>query len=187
MTVLARACGAAFGRPDIAGPDRLATATDTRSVSEDPNAERLLKKSHKTIIMLSGSAGRPAMTDFESRCHERGLASVMTCDYRNFAHGRRQFVTEHRRDILLISLETPLTKPHAGELLAHLPTYTDLLRYRAAYDGAPAAIALVVNSMRLAATIGEHKNMDPGNPQVSGHGRAMYAADTLRRVQGPAI
>ncbi len=181
MILLARAYSATF---EYAG---LTLSQDLADIANEPlwfgkvALDRALF-SDMTIIALSSGLGRPALTDLESRCHESGLANIMTCDYRNFAHGRHQFLVERAGNerTVIVSLEHPAVRQDAADLLMLLPPeHTPVIRLSTDRTDVSAAIELVISSMILTREIAWHLGADPGQPEVSDFGRRMYASKSL--------
>ena len=134
-----------------------------------------------SIIALSAVWGAPALADFESRCAESGIATVMTTDFRNFAHGRHQWLVERSDSTAILSLEYPGVGEDAASLISLMPTHIPVIRVRSSRAAGPAAsLDLVVSLMYVVGEIASARGLDPGDPVVSDFGRRMYHMDSLR-------
>ena len=132
--------------------------------------------SSRTIVALSAGWGTPALWDFESRCAESGLASVMATDWRNFSHGRHQWLVERGPETCILSLEYSDVAEDADRFLALVPPEIPVVRIRAERTlGPAAAMELVVSSMYQVGEMARCWGIDPGQPRVSDFGRRMYA------------
>ena len=77
---------------------------------------------HEHVIVLYGPSTVSAAVDLESKFHEAGLASVQLADFRNFAHGRHNWIAKNREGTAVIALVTPATKSIADATLDILHT-----------------------------------------------------------------
>ena len=73
-------------------------------------------KNIRTVVALYDSIGKTAAIDLESKLIEAGLTNVQLADYRNFAHGRHNWIGKNLEDVGVISLINPecntLAKKH---------------------------------------------------------------------------
>ena len=60
-----------------------------------------------TLILLYDYWGKTAALDTESKMVEAGLANVQIADYRNFAHGRHNWLDKNSKMVNLLTLITP--------------------------------------------------------------------------------
>lgn len=135
----------------------------------------------RTLLVLAQGWAYPAALDFETRFAEAGLANVAVTDFRNFAHGRHNWLSLHSEDTGIISLETSSTQPEAARMLKHIPGNIEILRVQSSREGPAATIELVKTVMGLAGESARTKGIDPGRPSVSDFGRRLYRAGSIRR------
>jgi hypothetical protein len=75
-------------------------------------------------LALYGDWARPAAVDLESKFGEAGLAGVTPADYRNFAHGRHNWIAKKGSDTTIIAFVTPASEMLAKKTLQLLPEST---------------------------------------------------------------
>ena len=61
----------------------------------------------KTLVVLHDDWGKAAAVDAESKMHEAGLANVQLSDYRNFAHGRHNWLDKAPAETCVVAMITP--------------------------------------------------------------------------------
>ena len=80
-----------------------------------------------TVLILHDGWGRAAAVDAETRLSEAGLAGTQLADYRNFAHGRHNWLDKNRDRTGIIAFVTPGCDRLAARTLCLIPdTDTDL-------------------------------------------------------------
>lgn len=159
-----RAFGTPAARPEIV----MASAV----VHETSTAEPKLKPAY--YLALYGGWGRPAAVDLESKLSEAGLAGVMLADYRNFAHGRHNWIDKQGEHSTVVAFVTPESAPLATKTLALLPASTRVIRLETKLEGALGSLALLLQVFQLTAAVGKSVGIDPGRPGVPGYGRRIY-------------
>ncbi|MDP3072365.1 MAG: hypothetical protein Q8N18_18885 [Opitutaceae bacterium] len=125
-------------------------------------------------LALFGGWARPAATDLESKLSEAGLGSVMLADYRNFAHGRHNWIHKRGEQTVVIAFLTPESEPLARRTLALLPASVRVLRLTTQSEGAAGTLELLLQVFRVTEAIGKKVGIDPGRPGVPGYGRRIY-------------
>ena len=145
---------------------------DDNGLSVALNASRLAKAD--TIIALSSGWGRPAAIDLESKCSESGIANVLISDFRNFAHGRHNWLKTRAASTAIVSLEDGDNTRLATSILQLLPEQVQQYRLFSDRDGPSAAIDLVSQVLHLVGSLGAASGIDPGRPSVEKFGRKMY-------------
>lgn len=125
-------------------------------------------------LALFGGWGRPAATDLESKFSEAGLGGVMLADYRNFAHGRHNWIDKRGDQSAVVAFITPDSATLAAKTLALLPASTRIIRLETRREGPVGAIALMLDAFRLTLFAGRQVGIDPGRPGVPGYGRRIY-------------
>jgi len=148
---------------------RLARSADTFSPKALGRAEVT-----PYFLALFGGWGRPAATDLESKLSEAGLAGVMLADYRNFAHGRHNWIDKRGDASTVVAFITPDSEALAKKTLALLPESTRILRLTTDQEGGLGALALLLQVFDLTAAVGRGVGIDPGRPGVPTYGRRIY-------------
>jgi hypothetical protein len=137
--------------------------------------ESLLKIGlRRHVLVLFNELSKPAAVDIESKLSEVGLASVQLADFRNFAHGRHNWLDKYPSDTLMISIEIDEDQLLAARTLRLLPADIPVLRLKvplALHLGSILAISAI---MRLTGVFGKMRGLDPGRPGVPGYGSRVY-------------
>ncbi len=127
----------------------------------------------QTVVVLYGGHTKPAAADFESRFTEAALGCVQLADYRNFAHGRHNWLAQHSESSAVLAISSPQDDQVADRTLALLPKYIPQLKI-SVQAGVAGVIAAICQSIFLAHVAGVQRQVDPGRPQVPGFGRKLY-------------
>ena len=127
-----------------------------------------------TIVVLHDSWGKTAAIDAESKFTEAGLVSVQLADYRNFAHGRHNWLDKNGDRTGVIALVTPRYSKLATRTLNLIPKSIPVVELRANSDGPTASLNLLVKIMYAVKFFGDVQGIDPGKPKVAEFGRKMY-------------
>jgi hydroxymethylpyrimidine pyrophosphatase-like HAD family hydrolase len=125
-------------------------------------------------LALFGGWGRPAAIDLESKFSEAGLGGVMLADYRNFAHGRHNWIDKRGSHTTVVSFITPESAALAKKTLALLPTSTRIIKLATELEGSVGALALLMDVFRLTMYVGQLVGIDPGRPGVPDYGSRIY-------------
>ena len=126
------------------------------------------------FIVLYGGWGAPAAYDFESKCSEAGLMSMQFVDYRNFAHGRHNWIDKNRDTTMIVALITPEDKAICIKTIQKVPDNVPILYLETKNTECEAAIELLINVFYLVDYLGEFKGIDPGQPHVPDYGSKLY-------------
>lgn len=126
------------------------------------------------FIVLYGGWGAPAAYDLESKCSEAGLMSMQFVNYRNFAHGRHNWIDKNRDSTMLVVLVTPDDKTVCKKTLDKLPDYLPIVSLETKYKGSLAAIDLLIKVFYFVDYLGELREIDPGKPHVPDYGSKLY-------------
>ena len=133
------------------------------------------------MLIIHDSYGRPAAIDAESKLHEAGLLSVQLADYRNFAHGRHNWLAKHPKTLLL-ALVTPRNTKLAAATIDKIPDSVSMCCMHAGMDGPVAALNLLVAVFHVVKFFGISRGIDPGSPKPPKFGRALYHMDVSKYV-----
>ena len=126
------------------------------------------------LIVLYGGWGTPAAYDFESKCSEAGLMSLQFVNYRNFAHGRHNWIDKKKDSTMIVALVTPDDKSICGKTLQKLPDYLLTVHFETKNTGSIAALELLIKVFYFVDYLGELKKIDPGQPHVPDFGSKLY-------------
>lgn len=127
-----------------------------------------------TVVCLFDNWGKTAAVDIESKLVEAGLVNVQMADYRNFAHGRHNWLDKNKEKTGLIAFVTPGCDTLANKTLKLIPEYTPTLALSTNYEGPIGAISLLIQIFHIVKFFGDVRNIDPGRPGVADFGRKIY-------------
>ena len=127
-----------------------------------------------TIVCLYDNWGKTAAIDAESKLIESGLINVQLADYRNFAHGRHNWLDKNKEKTCLIALVNPNCEQLANKTMKLIPDYTPKITISTNYEGPIATISLLIQIFYIVKFFGKVKNIDPGRPGVADFGRKIY-------------
>ena len=164
MVWLARAYSEALSFPyEVPRFDRLGSYDEPEGLSRT-----------KTVSVVYDYWGKAAAVDMESKLVEAGLANVQTSDYRNFAHGRHNWLDKAGDKTCVVALVTPNSCRLADRTLGLLPRSTPVVRLSSSFDGPAAAIDLTLQAFKLVGLFGRARDIDPGRPGIKDFGRKLY-------------
>lgn len=127
-----------------------------------------------TIVCLYDNWGKTAAADLESKLVEAGLVNVQLADYRNFAHGRHNWLDKNKEKTCLLALVNPNCEQLANKTMKLIPEYTPKITISTNYEGPIATISLLIQIFYVVKFFGEIRNIDPGRPGVADFGRKIY-------------
>lgn len=128
----------------------------------------------RTLLVLHDYWGKSAAADAESKLSEAGLANVQLADYRNFAHGRHNWLDKAGDETCVAAMITPECGRLAARTLELLPDGVPVVKMSTEFDGPVAAIDLTLQVFRLVGFFGALRGIDPGRPGVADFGRKLY-------------
>ena len=137
-----------------------------------PNYSQIINKD--TLFFLYGGRGLPAAQDAESKFSEAALANIQMVDYRNFAHGRHNWIAKRNSSTGIVALITPSEKEIARNTLKFLPEETSVVELETEYEGPIGCIDLLLQIFKLVNYFGESKKIDPARPNIPAFGRRLY-------------
>lgn len=151
--------------------------------SEQKFYEDLTKQLEKfsdkeTIVLLYDNWAKIAAIDAESKLVEAGLINVQLSDYRNFAHGRHNWLDKNKEKTALLALVVPQSKQLATKTLKLIPGYIATSSISTNYDGPIASLALLIQVLFLVKFISNVRKIDPGRPRIAAFGRKIYHLQT---------
>ena len=128
----------------------------------------------QTLVVLYGPSTRVAALDLESRFSEAALQNVSTADYRNFAHGRHNWLAKRPDSTAVLAFVTSADRALASETIALIPNPVPIISVNVPFTGATACVAALARVMHIALSAGKARGIDPGRPGVPPFGRQIY-------------
>ena len=133
----------------------------------------------ETFLVLYGGWGYPAAVDLESKFTESGLGRIQLADYRNFAHGRHQWINIRPDETAIIALITDDETEMAHKTLNLIPPNIPVLKIYSQRSGPLSSLELVCKGFLLVHELSKIRGIDPGKPKVSIYGRKIYHLSLL--------
>ena len=134
-----------------------------------------------TLIILSGSWGKTAALDLESKLTEAALANASVTDFRNFGHGRHYWLASRGARTRVVLFVTPEDRRVADRTLSTLPPEALPVVLSTEDRGPAGALDLLYQAMHLIQVLADHQNVDPGRPHIPRFGRRLYNSGATRR------
>lgn len=138
---------------------------------------------NETIIILFGNWGMPVAIDLESKCTEAALCNVSLSDFRNFAHGRHNWLAKKIDHSALIAIVTDDENDLADKTLSLLPKQLLKTKISSKHNGAIGCIDLLIQSLLLIKFIGLKLGVDPGKPRIPDYGRNLYNLNYINTLR----
>lgn len=133
-----------------------------------------------TLVVLHGPSTQPAAVDLESKFVEAALGDVHVADYRNFAHGRHQWLARRGQSTGVLALIAPGDADLADRTLNYLPPAVPVARIAVGGSFEEQSIGALVRGLEVAGFAGAARGIDPGSPKVSAFGRKLYHLNAYR-------
>ncbi|GAA4149417.1 hypothetical protein GCM10022217_01280 [Chryseobacterium ginsenosidimutans] len=127
-----------------------------------------------TFKLLFADWSLPVAIDIESKFSEAALGNVLLSDYRNFGHGRHNWLDKRGSNTAIIALITPEDKELALKTLALIPSNIPVLKIETSTIGSMSSIDLLIKSFYLTDLMGDIQSIDPGRPGVPDYGSKLY-------------
>jgi hydroxymethylpyrimidine pyrophosphatase-like HAD family hydrolase len=142
---------------------------------------RLFKQEHEDqshFIIVYAPSLKCAAIDFETRCHESGLAYVQLADLRNFAHGRHFGAYKNKQDSHVLILSDDKLKDMALETYSLVKDCltSSLLSFGPHSENTQ--LNAIFFSMLAFGAIAEKKQQEPNIVDVPDFGRSLYQLAT---------
>lgn len=135
------------------------------------------------FIVLYGRYGEPVALDIESKLSEAGLGAVLLSDYRNFGHGRHNWIDKRGEKTCVITIMTPSDELLARKTIGFLPDTVSVLSIESTLDSVLAPIDLIWKSFYLVSELGTVRGIDPGRPGVPDYGTELYNLNYSKLVK----
>jgi hydroxymethylpyrimidine pyrophosphatase-like HAD family hydrolase/fructoselysine-6-P-deglycase FrlB-like protein len=134
--------------------------------------KRLLKK--ESVIILYGKWSKPVAIDVESKTTEAGLVNTQIADFRNFAHGRHNWLAKHMSSTGILALTTPEDEQIADKTLRIIPDSIPKVTLSTKRSNSVGTLELLIKTMCMIYDFGRSRNIDPGRPGVPSFGSRLY-------------
>ena len=153
----------------------LESATDYE-FSDELFQEQILKaaKGKSNVIVLHGPCGKAGALDLESKCTEGAVIASSATDYRNFAHGRHNWINRFGEDSVIIAFVGPKESTLAQKTLELVPTNVPRIVVPLGNDFALAQALAIYYSINIAGWLGDLHGLDLGRPKIPEFGRKLY-------------
>ena len=135
------------------------------------------------FVVLYGRYGEPIACDLESKFSEAGLGAVLLSDYRNFGHGRHNWIDKQGEKTCVITIITPSDRLLVSKTVDCLPDTIPVLSIETSLNGTEGTLDLLWRSFYLVSSIGEARNIDPGKPGVPDYGTDLYNLNYVKLVK----
>lgn len=148
--------------------------TDLRNLAHysQRDAKKLIERDH--LIVLHGSSTRAAALDFESKMSEAGLSSVQLADYRNFAHGRHNWIAKKTNSTGVLALYSREDREIAEKTIQILKTVCPVTAVTIDGPSSLASLVALPSVFEITKLAGVFRQIDPGRPGVPPFGRQIY-------------
>lgn len=134
----------------------------------------------ETIIVLYGPSVSSAAVDLESKFSEAALGNIQLADFRNFAHGRHNWLAKRESKTGVVAIYSKKERDVAEKTLRLIPSRVPIVRICPTNVGPAASIAALVAVLHLVGIAGNQLGIDPGRPGVPIFGRKIYSLRVLR-------
>ena len=127
-----------------------------------------------SLIVLYGTGMEAAACDVESKFTEAALGSVQISDFRNFAHGRHNWLAKRGKQTAVIAFANDRDLEIARKTGRLIPPSVPSSVFHFPGDAVSSAIGAVLTGFFLTGIAGEVRGIDPGRPGVPQFGRRLY-------------
>lgn len=130
---------------------------------------------HKeTLVVLYGRGTNLGAFDLESKFIEAALGNIQLADFRNFAHGRHNWLAKRGSTSAILAIYSNEDKSIAEKTLSLLPKDIPVGRIFFETTKNIAPLASLIFALYATKWAGEVHNIDPGRPGVPDFGRRLY-------------
>jgi hydroxymethylpyrimidine pyrophosphatase-like HAD family hydrolase len=139
-----------------------------------------------TLVVLYGPSVSTAALDLESKFSEAALGNVQIADFRNFAHGRHNWLAKRGSKTGVLAICADDEQNLCERTLRLIPHAVPVARICLPSVGPTASVAALVAVFHIVAAAGERHGIDPGRPGIPTFGRRIYGLRALRNLNKPA-
>lgn len=148
----------------------------------------------ETIIVLHGGITTPSAVDLESKFSEAALGNIQLVDYRNFAHGRHNWLVQRDGTTGIIALIGEKENKIAEKTLGHVPDFIPVVKEQFTDDNVKGLLESYAYVFCLTKKAGIINKINPGNPTIYEFGRKLYHINykigdnkLLKRLKGDPV
>ena len=134
--------------------------------------EQVLPKN--MLFAFYGKWGKPAAFDLESKLVESALRLVQLSDYRNFAHGRHNWLAKRGDETGIVAFMTKDERSIAEKTISLLPADIPVAKVQTEKQGPIATIELLAQVLLLTKIFGEYCGIDLAHPHIPAFGRTLF-------------
>lgn len=127
-----------------------------------------------TISALYSGWSSPAAFDLESKFTEAALGNVQITDYRNFGHGRHNWLDKRGDNTCVLLFISPQCKPLAKMMIEIIPPSIPIIALESDKEELFSSLSFVLGVFELVKIFGDLLEINPGRPKVADFGRKMY-------------
>lgn len=139
----------------------------------NPNEIPIFLK-NRTICALYSHWASPAAFDLESKFSEAALGNVQITDYRNFGHGRHNWLDKKGESTCVILFITPDCKLLAKKTMEIIPSEIPIIKIETSHEKFYGTLSLLLGVFDFVKTFGDLCGINPGKPKVAEFGRKLY-------------
>ncbi|MBI4446311.1 MAG: sucrose-6-phosphate hydrolase [Acidobacteria bacterium] len=140
----------------------------------------------ETLLVLYGPSVASAAFDLESKFSEAALGNVQLADFRNFAHGRHNWLAKRGSRTGVLAICAKDERDLCDKTLRLIPQTIPVTKICVSRVGPTASVAALIPVLHLVGAAGRRLGIDPGKPGVPTFGRRIYNLRALRRLTKPA-
>ena len=143
-----------------------------------------------TTLVLYGPSTRIGAIDLESKFTEAALGNLQIADYRNFAHGRHNWLAKRGATSAVLAFVTKQDEHLANRTLELLPPEIPKVRLDLPSDLSNAMLASLLAALHVAGWAGSARGIELARPNVPQFGRKLFnlpLKNALRRHDGTGL
>lgn len=144
------------------------------------SVERLCSRDE--LIVLAGRTGIPAAIDIESKMSEAAIMPVQVLDYRNFAHGRHNWLAKRGPTTAVIGISGPRDTVLAKRTHDRIPESVPQKQIQLGSDQGEGIVAGLMFGFHIVGAAATARGIDPANPGIPSFGRRIYNLKTIKYV-----
>ena len=138
-------------------------------------------ENRSSFIVMHSKWSRPAAIDLESKFSEAALGCCMLTDYRNFGHGRHNWLDKRSDSTVIVALTNPDDEDLAKRTLSLVPENIPVVQVIARSQDHVACLELLMSVYELTAKLGKIRRIDPGRPGIPSYGSRLYRLSMLQK------
>jgi len=128
----------------------------------------------QTYLALYGVNGKPAAYDFESKLTESGLSNVQLIDFRNFGHGRHNWINRKGNSTCIVSFVSSIDENISTKTLNLIPGNIEKITLSSSLKYPASILSLIIQTFYFVGNIAQHAGINPGKPSIPSFGRKLY-------------